>query len=104
MDSPSRRPHSPGRAVLNQRRSGRRASKFTNSAGSLPGACQRGAVFDLGNNRGMRVGVADHLGWAVVVTTSAEHHVYAIKAGFGVRGARVAGSPEFAPLFIEDTA
>ena len=28
--------------------------------------------------------------------------LYAIKAGFGVRGAHIAGSPELAPLFIED--
>ena len=28
--------------------------------------------------------------------------LYAINAGFGVRGAHIAGSPELAPLFIED--
>ena len=30
--------------------------------------------------------------------------LYAIKAGFGVRGARIAGNPELVPLFSEDMA
>ena len=28
--------------------------------------------------------------------------LYAAKAGFGVRGAHIAGTPELAPLFVED--
>ena len=28
--------------------------------------------------------------------------MYSIKAGFGVRGAHIAGSPELVPLFFED--
>lgn len=28
--------------------------------------------------------------------------LYAAKAGFGVRGAHIAGTPELAPLFVDD--